>query len=70
MTPDSRFGPDSTPPLTIEEVRKLREVLRDAEHMTWLRKQVFLVVPIAFAVVSGLAAVVNWLVNNLSWKHP
>lgn len=66
--PDPQF--DEPTPLTAEEVRKLREVLREAEHMTWLRKQVFIVVPVAFAVVSGLVAVVNWVISNLSWKHP
>lgn len=67
--PDSQFNVEP-PPLTHDELRRLREVLRDAEHMTWLRKQLFIVAPIAFAIVSGLVAAVNWIVNNITWKHP
>ncbi len=63
-------GPYQHQQFTPEEVKKLRVLLNDAEHATWLRKQIFVVVPVVFAIVSALVAAFNWVANNLTWKHP
>lgn len=55
---------EETPPLTPQEIAELRQLILDAEHATWLRKQIFVVVPVVFAIVSAVAAAINWL-----WSH-
>ena len=61
LDPDGPYRAQLTP----EEIVALRRIIKDAEHASWLRKQIFVVVPVVFAVV----AVVTWAANNLTLKH-
>jgi hypothetical protein len=53
-------------PLSDEELIALRAVLVEASHTTWLRRQLKVFVPVAFAIVSGVYAFFNWLIPH--WK--
>lgn len=59
---------DSQLPLSEKELAALRQIIKDAEHATYLRKVVFLVVPIAFVVVSGIVSAVSWILSHLTFK--
>jgi putative effector of murein hydrolase LrgA (UPF0299 family) len=59
---------DSQLPLTETELVALRQIIKDAEHATYLRKMVFVFVPVGFAIVSGIAAALSWIKNNITWK--
>ena len=56
-------------PLDADEMRQLRKLLKDAEHATWLRKQIFVVVPVVFAVVTGIFTIGSWFITNFTWKR-
>lgn len=53
-------------PLTEEELRRIRGLLRDDDRATWLRKQLKIFVPAIIAVVSAVYAAVSWVVSH--WK--
>jgi hypothetical protein len=57
---------DGTPDLTADERKRLRKLLLDDSHATWLRKQARVWVPVLFAVVSGMIAVGSWIAAH--WK--
>lgn len=54
--------------LSPEEIVKLRKIIEDDAHATWLRRQIFIVVPVIFAIVSTVIAVGSWLVKNVTLK--
>lgn len=55
-------------PLSDEEIEQLRKIIEDEKHVTWLRKQLKVWVPLLVAVVSGLYAIINWVVPR--WNLP
>lgn len=55
-------------PLDEAELAALRQIIKDAEHATWLRKQLFVVVPVVFTVVSAIVGAVTWIANHVSLK--
>jgi hypothetical protein len=59
---------EETPQLTAEEVTALRKIIEDDRHATWLRKQIFIVVPVAFAIVSAVLSAVSWLLSHVNYK--
>ncbi len=56
----------SATPLSDDEIAALRRIIVDDSHATWLRKQLRVFVPAAFAVVTAAYAFINWLVSH--WK--
>ena len=60
--------PEHQPQLSDEELIALRQVLQDAARATWLRKQIFIIAPIVFSIVTGVLWCVNWIASNLRWK--
>lgn len=60
--------PEILDPLSPDEIAALRRVIADAEHADWLRRKIFFIAPIVFAVVTGVISAVNWVVAHFSWK--
>lgn len=54
-------------PLTSEEVRRLRRLLVEDAHATWLRKKIRVFTPWIIGVVGGLIAAYNAIAAH--WKH-
>lgn len=59
--------PHSTPPLDEAEIEALRRIIEAEAHATWLRKQLKVFVPIAFAAVTALYATIDWIVKHVRW---
>jgi hypothetical protein len=53
-------------PLSDDEILALRRIIEDDSHATWLRKQLKVFVPAAFAVVTAIYAFVQWLIPH--WR--
>lgn len=62
-----RWSPPPEEPLTQAELRRLRKLLADDAHATWLRKQIRVFTPWAAAFIGGCIAVYNFFVAH--WKH-
>jgi hypothetical protein len=60
--------PENQLPLSEAELVALRQIIKDAEHATYLRKLVFLVVPIVFVVISGVVSAATWVVSHITFK--
>lgn len=58
--------PTPQPVFTDDERRRIRKLLEDDDHATWLRKQVRVFTPWLIAVVGGVYALVNWAQSH--WK--
>jgi len=59
---------DPQAPLSEKELAALREIIKEAEHATWLRKMALVVVPVVFTVVSAVVAAGTWVANHLTFK--
>jgi hypothetical protein len=59
---------EETPQLTAEELTALRKIIEDDRHATWLRKQIFIVVPVVFALVSGVVTAWSWIFSHFNYK--
>lgn len=59
-----------TPPLTPDELKRLREIIEADDHATWLRRQIKVIVPWMFAVVAGVYTGWGWLVAHIQQSPP
>jgi hypothetical protein len=55
-------------PLSDDEIAELRRIIEEEKHVTWLRKQLKVWVPLVVTIVGGLYALINWLVPR--WNLP
>ena len=72
MTPPHYLEPDSGPmdldgdqPLTADERRHLRRLLRDDDHLTWVRRKLRVFVPAAVAVVVAVWQLWTWVRDHI-----
>lgn len=65
---ESRPTPFDGAPLTTDEIKQLRKVLRDEDRAAWARKQLRILTPIVVAVVVGAWQLWQWISNHLSVK--
>jgi hypothetical protein len=67
--PDSGTIPlDGGPEFTPQERLLVRKLIRDTEHMSWLKKRLRWFIPGVAAFAASLWAVINWVQTNIHWK--
>lgn len=60
------WNPRAEEPFTPEELRRLRKLLAEDAHATWLRKKIRVFTPWAVAFVGGCITVYNFVMSH--WK--